>query len=209
MLAAILLGTAVSSFGLYNIHQQTDITEGGVLGLTLLLHHWTGVSPSILTPMLDILCYAFAFKHLGKEFLKVSFVTTLSLGGFFRLWEQFPPMLPDLSPHPLAAAVAGGIFIGVGVGLIIRQGGSGSGDDALALTISSMTQCRISHAYLVTDISVLALSLTYIPLNRIVFSLITVTVSSFMIEFIQNFGHGRNVRGNIPEGSRFPEEPFI
>lgn len=185
----IILGTAIGSFGLYNIHQQTNITEGGVLGLILLLNHWTGVSPSILSPLLDILAYALAFKFLGKDFLKVSIVATLGMAGFFKLWEQFPPILPNLSDYPLIAAIAGGMFIGIGSGLIVRQGGSGAGDDALAMTISKITHCRISRAYLATDITVLALSLTYISIQRIGFSLVTVMISSLLIDFIQNFGY--------------------
>ena len=71
------------------------------------------------------------------------------------------------------------------MGLIVRQGGSGGGDDALALTIARVTKWKIARAYLVTDIIVLALSLSYIPLSRIAFSLVTVTVSSLLIGFIQ------------------------
>ena len=71
---------------------------------------------------------------------------------------------------------------------MVRQGASCAGDDALALVISKVTGCRISRAYLLTDVSVLVLSLSYIPAVRIVYSLITVIVSSFMIDFIQNFG---------------------
>ncbi|MDD2495550.1 MAG: YitT family protein [Tissierellia bacterium] len=182
----ILLGTAIISFGIYNIHQQTDITEGGIIGLILLLNHWTGASASILSPILDILAYGITFRYLGKDFLKTSFVATLSLAGFFKLWEQFPPILPDLSSYPFIAAIIGGIFIGTGTGLIIKQGGSAGGDDALALTISELTNCRISYSYLATDLTVLLLSLTYLPLRRIAFSLITVTVSSLIIEFMQS-----------------------
>lgn len=185
-LVSILLGTAISSFGLYNIHQQTGITEGGILGMILLVNHWLGLSPSIITPVLDFCCYAVAFKYLGKGFLKISIVSTLSLSLFFRLWELFPPVLPNLSAHPVIAAVLGACFVGIGVGLVIRQGGSGSGDDALALTISHVTHCRISIAYLATDLTVLALSLTYIPWNRIACSLVTVTLSSWIIDFVQN-----------------------
>ena len=43
--AGLMLGTAVLSFGLYNVHSQSDITEGGVLGLQLLIQNWFGVSP--------------------------------------------------------------------------------------------------------------------------------------------------------------------
>lgn len=192
--AAILLGTALGSFGVYNIHRQTGITEGGVLGLILLLNNRFGLSASLLTPLLDILCYALAFKYLGKDFIKVSALSTLSLAGFFKLWEQFPPVLMDLSGYPLVAALAGGVFVGLGTGLIIRQGASSGGDDALALTIHKLTRLRISKAYLATDITVLVLSLTYIPLNRIAFSLVTVTVSSLLVEFIQTIGQKRNTQ---------------
>ena len=96
-------------------------------------------------------------------------------------------MLPDLSAHPLIAAVLGGIFVGVGVGLIIRQGGSSGGDDALALTISHVSHWKLSRSYLFTDTVVLLLSLTYIPIMRIVFSLITVTVSSNLIDWIKEY----------------------
>lgn len=185
---AIILGTAMGSFGVYNIHQQANITEGGVIGLILLLNNQLGLSPSLLTPILDILCYAIAFRYLGKDFIKVSLISTLSLAGFFKLWEQFPPMLPNLSPYPLLAAIAGGVFVGTGVGLIIRQGGSSGGDDALALIISKFTHCRLSKAYLATDIAVLSLSLLYIPLQRIGYSLVTVVISSLLIEFVQTVG---------------------
>ena len=39
-IAAIILGAAITTFGIYNIHQQTHITEGGVIGMVLLLHRW-------------------------------------------------------------------------------------------------------------------------------------------------------------------------
>jgi uncharacterized membrane-anchored protein YitT (DUF2179 family) len=195
--AIIILGTAISSFGIYNIHRQTHITEGGVLGLILLLNNWTGVSPAILTPLLDIICYAFAFRYLGWDFIKISLLSTLSLAGFFKLWEMFPPVLPNLSAYPLAAALAGGLFVGIGVGLIIGQGASSGGDDALALILSKLTHCRISHVYLATDITVLLLSLSYIPLNRIAYSLVTVTVSSLLIEQVQKLSQKTRAKTNL------------
>ena len=185
---AIVLGTAITTFGIYNVHRQADLTEGGILGLILLFNFWLGMSSSILSPLLDTLSYALGFKYLGKEFLKTSIFATICMAGFFRLWELFPPVLPSLAEYPLTAALVGGCFIGTGCGLVVRQGASCAGDDALALVISKITGCRISRAYLLTDVTVLVFSLSYIPAKRIVYSLITVTVSSFLIDFIQNFG---------------------
>lgn len=181
----ILLGAAIASFGLYNIHQQSGITEGGVLGTVLLLHHWLGWPASVITPMLDISCYLLALKVLGADFIKWSVASTLCVSGFFRLWECWPPMLPNLSGHPLLAAVLGALFVGIGVGLVVRQGGSSGGDDALALSISRLLRCRVSAAYLFTDLTVLLLSLSYIPFRRIAFSLVTVTISSWLIDLLQ------------------------
>lgn len=151
----IMIGAGICSFGIHNIHQQSGITEGGVIGMMLLVEHWLGVSPAYITPVLDALCYLLAFRYLGGRFIKISVVSTLGVSLFYKFWELFPPMLPDLSDYPLAAAVLGGIFVGVGVGIIVRQGGSSGGDDALALTISRVTHWRLSRAYLFTDFTVL------------------------------------------------------
>ena len=160
----------------------------------LLLDHWAGFSPAVITPILDIACYLLAFKYLGGRFIKISVISTLSVALFYKVWELFPPMLPDLSAYPLLAALLGGLFVGTGVGLIIRQGGSSGGDDALALTISRVTRWRLSRSYLFTDLVVLGLSLTYIPFLRIIFSVITVTVSSLLIDCIQGLKPGGRER---------------
>ncbi len=102
--------------------------------------------------------------------------------------EHIGPVLPDLSSRPLAAAILGGMFVGVGVGMCVRIGGAAGGDDALAMTISKVTGLNISRAYLFTDIVVLALSLSYIPFKRILYSLVTVTISSYLIGSIQKAG---------------------
>lgn len=183
----IILGAMICSFGIHNIHQRTNITEGGVIGMMLLIDHWLHLSPAYITPVLDASCYLLAFKILGGNFIKMSLISTSCISLFYKLWEQFPPMLPDLSGHPLIAAILGGLFVGVGVGLIVRQGGSSGGDDALALVISHLTHWRLSRSYLFTDLTVLALSLSYIPVRRIVFSLVTVTISSYLIDWIKDY----------------------
>ena len=105
---SIILGTAITTFGIYNVHRQADITEGGILGLILLFNFWIGMSSSILSPVLDALSYALGFKYLGREFLKTSIFASICIAGFFRLWEMFPPLLPSLAGAPFTAALVGG-----------------------------------------------------------------------------------------------------
>lgn len=181
----IVVGAMIATFGIHNIHQRTNITEGGVIGLMLLIEHWLNISPAYITPILDISCYILAYKFLGGDFIKISFISTTCVSLFYKFWELFPPMLPDLSEYPLLAALLGGMFVGVGVGLIVRQGGSSGGDDALALIISHVSGWKLARCYLFTDVTVLLLSLSYIPVLRIIYSLITVTISSYLIDWVR------------------------
>ena len=102
-----MCGTAICSFGIYNVHDQSGITEGGALGLVLLLNHWFDIPSSLATPIIDIVCYVLAFRALGRKFLEVSAISTLSMAMFFRIWEHFPPVLPSLEDKPLLAALLG------------------------------------------------------------------------------------------------------
>lgn len=199
-LVYILIGAFILAFGMYNIHSRTIITEGGIWGIELLLDHWFKISPAMTAPILDGICYALGIYFLGKEFILKSAVGTLGFACFYALLECFPPLLPDMSGAPFAAAIVGAIFVGIGAGLVVSQGGACAGDDALALSISKKLKCKISTAYLSTDITVLLLSLTYIPFSEIIYSFITVLLSGWIIEIVQNFGKGGDNIGRNNKG---------
>ena len=183
--ALALLGSAVLAFGMYNIHAQSNITEGGILGLGLLFRHWFGISPAVTTAVLSAVCYFFGFRVLGRSFVLMSAVSCAGYSVFYAVCELFPPLWPEIAAHPLIASVAGAAFIGVGAGLAVRAGGAPSGDDALAMALSRLAHVRIERIYLLSDLVVLALSLTYIPVRRIAYSLLTVVLSGQIIGLMQ------------------------
>ena len=126
--ACLVAGAAILSFGLFNVHSQSQITEGGVLGMTLFLYHWTGISPGIFSFLLDMTCYVVGFRLLGTAFLKNAVFATCCYALFYRLWEFIGPLLPSFSGQPLVAALLGGLFVGTGAGLIVSKGGASGGD---------------------------------------------------------------------------------
>ena len=184
----LFLGAAILAFGLFNVHNQSKITEGGVLGMTLLIQHWFGISPAVSEIALDVICYGLGIRYLGKHFLPCAVMATGSYSLCYTVFERIGYLLPDLSGMPVIAALVGALFVGVGVGLVVRVGGAACGDDALALVLSKKLHIDISRAYLFTDMTVLLLSLSYIPLVNIACSLITVTLSSWIIGKIHTFG---------------------
>ena len=138
-----IFGSAFLAFGLYNVHALSGVTEGGVLGLTLLLDHWFSISPAVSGAILNVLCYAMGWKLLGA------------------------------------------VLVGTGAGVCVRAGGAPGGDDALAMSVSHVTGWGVERVYLLSDLLVLLLSLTYIPARRIGFSLLTVILSGQIIGLIQ------------------------
>ncbi len=182
-----LLGSFILAFGLYHVHSISGVTEGGVLGATLLLEHWTGISPALTGGIMNVLCYVLGWKLLGKEFIAYSALATVGFSGMYKICEQFPHLWPGLADMPLVAALVGALFVGVGAGLCVRVGGAPSGDDALAMSISHAAGWKIQWVYLLSDLIVLVMSLSYIPVRRIGYSLFTVLLSGQLIGFVQNF----------------------
>ena len=182
---AAFFSSAFQAFGIYHVHSISGVTEGGVLGLTLLLEHWLGVSPAVSGFLLNALCFFLGWRMLGKEFIGYSAIAAAGFSLGYALWERFAPQWPEIGSHPLLAALVGALFIGIGAGICVRAGGATCGDDALAMSLSRLLRTPIQHVYLVSDLTVLLLSLTYIPFRRIVWSLLTVVLSGQIIGWIQ------------------------
>lgn len=179
-----LLGGLILAFGVYNVHSVSGVTEGGALGLTLLIDHWLRVSPAITNILISAVCYFMGWRAYGKDFLVYSAFAAGGFSGFYAVFELFPRVYPGIGAHPLAAALIGALFVGVGVGLCVRYGGAPNADDALAMSLEKKTGIPIQWLYFISDITVLALSLTYIPAGRIAWSLITVFLSGQIIGFV-------------------------
>ena len=180
-----LVGSAILAFGLFNIHSFSGVTEGGVLGLTLLLHNWFGISPSVSSVVMNVACYALGWKLLGKEFICYSAVAGGGFSVFYAIFEKIGPLFPHLTQNQFACSVVGALFVGVGVGLAVRAGGAPGGDDALAMSLAHVTHLKLEWLYLISDLIVLVLSLTYIPPLRLLYSLFTVVISGQLIGLIQ------------------------
>ena len=182
----ILLSCIFMAFGIYNVHSLSGVTEGGVLGTTLLLDHWFNISPAITTVILNGICYFIGWKILGKKFLFYSAFGTVCYSVFYAVFEAIGPVFPEIANEPFLASVIGAIFVGVGAGFCVRECCALGGDDSLAMALSKVTKINIKWFYLISDIIVLSVSLTYIPLSKIIYSALTVVLSGQIIGFITN-----------------------
>jgi uncharacterized membrane-anchored protein YitT (DUF2179 family) len=182
------IGGIILAFILYNIHSLSYITEGGMLGLSLILEFAFNISPAISSIIFNVISYLIGFKVLGKKFIFGSLFAAGSFSLSYAIFEQFPPIYPQISQMPLLAAIVGGIFVGGSVGLCVRFNGAPSGDDALAMSARDTFKMDIRLVYFILDITVLSLSFIYINYKRVLFSILSVIVSGIVLGFMQNVG---------------------
>lgn len=181
---SLICGAGILAFGLYNVHSRCDVSEGGVLGLSLLLYHWLGISPGLSTFLMDLAAIAAGTVVLKNSFLFDSIFAAACYFLWYSVFERFDYVLPNLAAYPLAAAFVGGIFVGVGTALMVRYGCGAGADDSLALIFQAKTGKSLTIFYVMSDLTVLCLSLSYIPFKRIFWSLVTVMVSSAVISLL-------------------------
>lgn len=181
----IVLGSFLLAFGITCIHEPAKITEGGILGLILILKNQFGFTPALVAIGLNVLSYLLAYRLIGKKFILISAVSVIPFSFFLWLFRWLPLELSWLASHPLLASISAGLIVGLGVGLVIQQGGSTGGDDALAFSLTKVTGLGLGWTYFLCDLVILGLSLTYLPIRQIGYSVLTVAVSSVTVDRIK------------------------
>ena len=172
----IIIGATILSFGSYNFNYQNNVTEGGVLGLLLLLQHVFNISPSITSVVIDFSLFTIGSKFFGKKFLLYSILSTITFSSTYKIWEKIGFLVPSFTNNMLIASILAGIGVGVGVGLVVRGGGASGGDDVIALLGNKLLKLKVNHVYLAT--------LVYLDIKQVFFSIIAVTISGKIISII-------------------------
>ena len=180
----IMIGATILSFGSYNFNYQNNVTEGGVLGLLLLLQHVFNISPSVTSLVIDFSLFAIGSKFFGKKFLLYSILSTTTFSSTYKIWEKIGFLVPSFTNNMLIASILAGIGVGIGVGLVVRGGGASGGDDVIALLGNKLLKLKVNHVYLVTDAIVLLMSLVYLDIKQVFFSIIAVTISGKIISIL-------------------------
>jgi uncharacterized membrane-anchored protein YitT (DUF2179 family) len=179
----ILLGTIILAFGVYNFYYTNNITEGGVLGLLLLLKNLFNIELSIANLLIDGALILIGYRYFGKKFVLYTLFASCSFSIFYDIFEAIGPIFPKFE-NPLIATIIAGLSVGIGVGIVANAGCAAGGDDVLALVISKTTSLNIGNIYTVIDVIILLLSLSYLSKYEVFYSLIAVTISSRVIDII-------------------------
>lgn len=137
----VLLGSVITAVGLQFFLLPNHLLDGGVTGISIIGAQLTDIPLGVLLLLLNIPFVILGYKKIGRDFAIYSTIGIITLAAL--TFVHFPNGFTDI---PILAAVFGGMFVGIGVGLVIRYGGIIDGADTIAVLIDRVTVFSVSEA---------------------------------------------------------------
>ncbi|HLS06601.1 MAG TPA: YitT family protein [Bacillota bacterium] len=191
----ILLGAAIFSFGIVHFNMQHNLGEGGFTGITLLFYFLWSWDPAIMNIILNVPVFIVGLKELGRQTFIYTIIGTLSVSLFLSIFQANQFYLNLQSDMTLVALFAG-VFIGIGLGIIFRNGGTTGGVDIIARIVNKYIGWSMGKTMFIFDFLVITLSIFFVlDLIQGMYTLVAVYIGARVIDFIQEGAY--SARGAI------------
>ena len=177
----VTIACIVMAFNINYFFLGNKLGQGGVSGLSLILHYLTNIDISYIYLGLNIPLIIIAYMFIGKNFVFKTLFATLVLTIFLKVFGSFRGPIDDI----LMASIFGGGINGIAIGIVFYAGGSTGGTDIIAKIINKYYGIAIGKILLTIDFIIL--SMVAFIFGKIIFmyTLISLLVSSKMIDIIQ------------------------
>lgn len=153
-LLMIAIGAILMSIGLELFLVPNQILDGGVVGVSIILSHLSGVRLGIFIFVLNIPFFFLGYKQIGKTFA----LSTLFGITILSICTSFLHNIDAITPDLLLATVFGGIVLGTGVGLVIRYGGSLDGSEILAILFNKATPFSVGEIIMIINLVIFTIA---------------------------------------------------
>lgn len=184
-LIMILLGAAIFSFGLVHFNIQHELAEGGFTGLTLILLFVFNLDPAIMNLVLNVPMFFIGWKLLGRKTFIYTVVGTVAVSVFLRIFTTYQYDI-HMEDDLLLVSLFAGVFIGIGLGIIFRFGGTTGGVDIIARLANKYYGWSMGRTMFIFDAGVILLSwATYLTMPKMMYTLVAVYVGARVIDFVQ------------------------
>lgn len=186
----ILLGAALVSVGLEIFLVPNNIIDGGVVGISIICHHLTGLPLGLFLTLINMPFLFIGYKMIGKTFAVSTLYGVIAMSIGTTLLHPVEPITID----PLLAAVFGGIILGIGVGIVIRVGGSLDGTEIVAILVNKKTPFSVGEVVMFFNVFILGSAGFVFGWDRAMYSLIAYYIAFKMIDLmVEGFDESKSV----------------
>lgn len=194
----LFIGSIIAAVGLEIFLVPNDIIDGGVVGIAIMLAAITDIPMGIFLVLVNLPFLYFGYKQIGKSFAIATTFAVCSLS----LWTAYFKPIPGLTHDLFLAAVFGGIIDGIGVGLIMRAGGSLDGTEIVAIHLEKQTPYSVGDIVMFFNLFILTSAGFLFGWDKAMYSLVAYGVIARTIDAVIkgfNESYAATIISNSPD----------
>ncbi len=177
----ITIGAVIAAFAIEEFLVAKQILDGGIVGISIILNQLTGIKLSYFIVILNIPFLVLGWRLLGKTFAFKATYAMIIFSVFLVVFEE----MNEVTEDPLLATVYGGLFLGLGVGIIMKSGGCVDGIDTVSLLLSKKTQFSVGQIILSFNLVIYCCAGFIFGPDRALYSLLTYFITSKVIDIVE------------------------
>ncbi|MBC6314573.1 YitT family protein [Listeria grandensis] len=174
-LGAILMGVGLELFLVNN-----RILDGGIVGISIIISQLTPAPLGVLTFVLNIPFFIIGYRKIGKSFALFTLYGIAVMSIVTLILHDLEPVTDDL----LLATVFGGVTLGLGVGIVIRNGGALDGTEIVSIIINGKTPFSTGQIIMAINIVIFLVAGLVFNWDRAMYSLITYFLAYKVIDIV-------------------------
>ena len=181
----MVLGSLSLSFGTVTFLSPNQIITGGGVGISLLLHSlFPSITLGIFMAIVSVPFLILSYIYFGKYYLFKTFIVVLLLSTFTDILKEFLK-IEAITHDILLAAIFGGIFIGLGVGLVIKGRASTGSTSVVGEIVAKKTKYKAAEVLLAIDATIMFASVfVYNDIDKSLYSMLSVYVGIRVLDII-------------------------
>lgn len=177
---SIIVGAALYSIGLEIFLIPNNVIDGGTVGISIMINHFTQIPLGILTFIINVPFFIIGYKQIGKTFT----ISTLFSVICYSIGISILKPIPGITNDILLASVFGGVIVGLGVGIIIRSGGSTDGTEIIAIILDKRSSFSVGQIVMFFNFFILAAAGFIFGWDRSMYSLMAYFIAIKIIDII-------------------------
>lgn len=179
----LTLGASIAAFAICEFLLPISVLDGGLTGISIILSLLTKKSLGLFIVLINIPFMVIGYKQLGKDFL-LKAIYSISIFSF--VLHYFENLSFGITNNEILGVAYGGVFLGVGVGLVLRFGGCLDGTEIVAMLLSKKTNFSTGQFIFLFNIFIYTIAGTLFGVDRALFSLLTYFITFKIIDFVEN-----------------------
>ncbi|QCR34312.1 YitT family protein [Lysinibacillus sp. SGAir0095] len=176
----VIIGALIFAVGLELFLVPNTVMDGGVVGISIIVSHLTGIPTGIFIFFINIPFIYIGYKQIGKTFALTSLLGITILSVATLVMHHIHPFTTDL----LLATVFGGILLGVGVGLVIRYGGCLDGTEVMAILTNKKLPFSVGEIILIINLAIFVVAGFVFTWEQAMYSVIAYFIASKVIDIV-------------------------